>query len=161
MNAFQAWLDLQECYYYVGLAEPHKKLSISWAALKILNYKNEETFPIYLYVTKTMIGHIETLEWGQQGKSDTKMVVHLAYHIDNDHPTSYWCSGKRKDCSWLKFWCKIFKNNQSQIALWNTAPTVSFSLFAGVFLIWHATILLSDIVFWFQLCYGPVYRLNL
>ena len=67
MNAQQAWLDLQ--IFYAGSGEHHKKVIVACAALKVLEYKSEETFTFACYATQIM-GHFETSERGGQGKSE-------------------------------------------------------------------------------------------
>ena len=59
MNAQQAWLDLQ--IFYAGPGEHHKKVIVACAALKVLEYKSEETFTFSSYATQ-MMRRFETLE---------------------------------------------------------------------------------------------------
>ena len=81
-NACQAWLDLQ--MFYAGPAESWKKMIVARAALKVLKYKNEETFLFATYVIQ-MMGHFQTFKRGGQGESEVQKVTKLLDQIENDH----------------------------------------------------------------------------
>ena len=73
-NGHGAWLAVS--LFYGGTDEHTRKMVIARAALETLAWSNESTFKFNDYTT-LLINHYETLDRGQQVKTDEEKVMKL------------------------------------------------------------------------------------